>query len=196
MSSFTLHSSRFRHASASLFIATFAYFAYLIRVLFWDDLLISLHSHPSLQHISCDSNTWALQLYQLYHCICHHRLSSLGAHIHHRYWSRLDLTSRGTISLTLCGNKYIYSTWMSRQPCELVLPRSGLVQSELSTQGQLNFSSSHWCGPVQLDYWSCSCSMCEANGKVYATLLVYSGSKNCPNVWLFFKDWSRTNQEN
>ena len=24
----------------------------------------------------------------------------------------------------------------------------------------------------------------------------YSGSKNCPNVWLFCKDWSRTNQEN
>ena len=24
----------------------------------------------------------------------------------------------------------------------------------------------------------------------------YSGWKNCPNVWLFCKDWSRTNQEN
>ena len=24
----------------------------------------------------------------------------------------------------------------------------------------------------------------------------YSGSKNCPNVWLFCKDWSRTNQKN
>ena len=27
-------------------------------------------------------------------------------------------------------------------------------------------------------------------------LMTYSGSKNCPNVWLFCKDWSRTNQEN
>ena len=24
----------------------------------------------------------------------------------------------------------------------------------------------------------------------------YSGLKNCPNVWLFCKDWNRTNQEN
>ena len=33
----------------------------------------------------------------------------------------------------------------------LVLPRSGVVQSELSTQGQLEKSSSHRCRPVQLD---------------------------------------------
>ena len=24
----------------------------------------------------------------------------------------------------------------------------------------------------------------------------YSGSKNCPNVWLYWKDWTRTNQKN
>ena len=47
-SCFTSHLSRFRHASASLFIATSRLLRLPHQVLFRDDLLISLRSHPSL----------------------------------------------------------------------------------------------------------------------------------------------------
>ena len=50
-------------------------------------------------------------------------------------------------------------------------------------------------------YDSCELLMCttgslDAHTGHFHNLDTYSGSKNCPNVWLFWKDWTRINWNN
>ena len=56
--------------------------------------------------------------------------------------------------------------------------------------------------PYQASVSSCSARWRIASASCDSIFLwlgppcIYSGSKNCPNVWLFWKDWTRTNQTN
>ena len=59
---------------------------------------------------------------------------------------------------------------------------------------ELNQRLVHMLGDSVLWWWVWGCFLnCHS---LLLTPCFYSGSKNRPNVWLFCKDWSRTNQEN
>ena len=44
--------------------------------------------------------------------------------------------------------------------------------------------------------WRIASAFCDSIFLWLGPSCIYSGLKNCPNVWLFCKDWSRRNQEN